>query len=53
MIEFLEEIEDMLSKSLDAEETSDVESIDLIYDVLHKIEDKLAELRHATYPLQK
>ena len=37
---FLDKIEYMLSRALDTEETNDVESIDLLYDILELIEEE-------------
>lgn len=37
---FLDTIEDMLARSMDTEETTPEESIDLIYDVLGLIEEE-------------
>ena len=44
MIEFLKEINKKLDAALDAEETSDVESIDLLYEISEMIESKIEEL---------
>ena len=43
---FLDTIEDMLARSMDAEETTPEESIDLIYDVLGLIEEEHRRIEH-------